>query len=67
MTVPRYLVTHPQAQHREDMLIEGDDVRLSFAGGWAVFTDIDGVCLAIPTARDATIQRVDEEQNNATT
>lgn len=58
--MPRYLITHPTGQQRDDILIDGDDLELTFIGGWAVVTDTDGVCLALPSERDATIQRVDD-------
>lgn len=58
--MPRYLVVHQHAQKRDDVLIEGDDVTLDFRGGWAVLSDSNGTCLAIPSGQGASIQRVDE-------
>jgi len=55
-----YLVIHPRGQKKDDVLIQDDDLTLTFQGGWAVFTDSRGVCLAIPSEQGATIQRVDE-------
>ena len=58
--MPRYLITHPRGQALEDILVEDEELTLTFAGGWAVFADANGTALAIPVTRDATIQRVDE-------
>ncbi|MFJ5785337.1 hypothetical protein [Streptomyces hydrogenans] len=60
--MPAYLVQHPAAQAREDILIEDAHLELAFHGGWAVFTDHDGVCLAIPTGQGACIRRIDPEE-----
>ncbi|APE21402.1 MULTISPECIES: hypothetical protein [Streptomyces] len=57
--MPSYLIQHPAEQRREDMLIEDDELTLAFVGGWAVFTDGQGVCLAVPAGQGAHIQRVD--------
>lgn len=59
--MPRYLVVHSQGQKRDDVLIEGDDVTLDFRDGWAVLSDSNGTCLAIPSGQGASIQRVDED------
>jgi hypothetical protein len=56
-----YLIQHPAEQRREDILIEDDSLTLTFTGGWAVFTDGQGVCLAIPAGQGAHIQRVDSD------
>lgn len=61
--MPAYLIQHPAEQRREDVLIEDPALELAFAAGWAVFTDAQGVCLAIPSGQGAHIQRVDEDQN----
>ncbi|WP_458089489.1 hypothetical protein [Streptomyces malaysiensis] len=58
--MPAYLIVHPRDQRREDVLIEDDDLSLSFQAGWAVLTDSQGVCLAIPSGQGASIQRVEE-------
>lgn len=58
--MPAYLVIHPRDQRRDDMLIEDDNLTLTFQAGWAVLTDNRGVCLAIPSGQGASIQRVDE-------
>ncbi|MFE0647491.1 hypothetical protein ACFVZH_02720 [Streptomyces sp. NPDC059534] len=58
--MPSYLIQHPTEQRREDILIEDDKLTLTFAGGWAVFTDSQGVCLAIPCGQGAHIQRIDD-------
>jgi hypothetical protein len=59
--VTAYLIIHPRDQRRDDMLIEGDDLTLTFQAGWAVLSDSQGVCLAISAEQGASIQRVDEE------
>lgn len=65
--MPRYLIVHPREQRKDgskdDVLIEGDDLTLAVTDGWAVFTDQDGICLAIPAGLGAQIQRVDEPQD----
>lgn len=58
--MPAYLVIHSRGQKRDDVLIEGDDVTLAFAAGWAILSDSHGPCLAIPSGQGASIQRVDE-------
>lgn len=62
MTVPRYLIVHPREQKRDDVLVEDDERELWFTNGWAVFSDGQGVCLAVPGGQGASIQRVDEEE-----
>ncbi|MFE7510185.1 hypothetical protein ACFU8I_02990 [Streptomyces sp. NPDC057540] len=59
--MPAYLIQHPAEQRREDILVEDPDLSLAFSGGWAVFTDSEGVCLAIPSGQGAHIERVDQE------
>lgn len=61
--MPAYLIVHPREQRREDVHIEGDDLTLTVTDGWAVFTDHDGICLAIPAGLGAQVQRVDEPQD----
>lgn len=58
--MPAYLIVHPRDQRRDDVLIEDDNPTLTFQAGWAVLTDSQGVCLAIPSGQGASIQRVDE-------
>jgi hypothetical protein len=58
--MPAYLVRNA-ARPREDILIEDDDLALTFAGNWAVFTDAAGVTLAIPAEQGASIQRIDPD------
>lgn len=60
--MPQYLVIHPREQRRDDMHVEADDLALRFEAGWAIFSDTNGDCLAIPTGLGAQIQRVDEPQ-----
>ncbi|MFD9276919.1 hypothetical protein ACFWD7_06450 [Streptomyces mirabilis] len=59
--MPAYLVIHPREQHRDDLRIAADDLALRFEAGWAVLSDSNGVCLAIPAGQGASIQRDDEE------
>lgn len=61
--MPAYLVRHPAEQRREDVLLTDSDLVLRFEGGWAVFSDPSGICLAIPSGQGAHIQRVDEDQD----
>ncbi|MDP5310389.1 hypothetical protein [Streptomyces poriferorum] len=65
--MPAYLIVHPREQHRDDVHIEDPDLTLTFEAGWAVLTDSEGVCLAIPSGQGASIQRVDEPQEPAPT
>ncbi|GHD70179.1 hypothetical protein GCM10010317_076930 [Streptomyces mirabilis] len=62
--MPAYLIVHPRGQKKDDVLIEGDDLTLTFQAGWAVLTDAHGPCLAIPSGQGASIQRVDEPALN---
>lgn len=55
----RYLIVHPAGQKREDMFLEDEHLTLDFVGDWAVFSDADGICLAIPAGQGAHIQRID--------
>lgn len=59
--MPAYLVIHPRGQKRDDVLVEGDDITLTIQGSWAVLTDSNGICLAIPSGQGASIQRVDQQ------
>lgn len=59
--MPAYLIVHPRDQRRDDVLIEDDNLTLTFEAGWAVLADSDGICLAIPGGQGASIQRVDAE------
>lgn len=59
--MPSYLVVHPRGQRKDDVLVEGDDVTLTIQGSWAILTDSNGICLAIPSGQGASIQRIDEE------
>lgn len=60
--MPRYLIVHPRDQKRDDVLVEGEDLELFFTAGWAVLSDTDGICLAIPSGQGASIQRVDVQE-----
>ncbi|WP_051734162.1 hypothetical protein [Streptomyces griseus] len=59
--MPAYLIRHP-GKANEDILIEDDPLTLTFHGNWAVFTDTNGSCLAIPAEAGAHIERVDQPQ-----
>ncbi|MFE0088771.1 hypothetical protein [Streptomyces sp. NPDC059016] len=59
--MPAYLITHAESR-RGDMLIEDPDLVLALTDNWARFNDQHGIVLAIPTERIASIQRVDEDQ-----
>jgi hypothetical protein len=61
--VPAYLIVHPREQRKDDILIEADDLTLTFNAGWAILSDTRGPCLAIPAGQGAHIQRVDDQQN----
>lgn len=61
--MPRYLIIHPKGQSREDILIEAPDLTLTFEGGWAILADEQGPALAVPCGQGASIQRVDEPQD----
>jgi hypothetical protein len=65
--MPRYLIVHPREQRKDgskdDVLIEDPHLTLTVTDGWAIFTDQDGICLAIPAGLGAHIQRVDEPQD----
>ena len=63
--MPRYAVIHPREQRADDILVEGDDLELWFTQGWAVLSDTDGICLAVPSGQGAHIQRVDDDQEPA--
>lgn len=62
--MPAYLIQHPAEQRREDILIEDDNLKLTFDNGWALFTDSSGVCLAIPAGQGAYIRRIDPDQDH---
>ncbi|GGU62821.1 hypothetical protein [Streptomyces lavendofoliae] len=62
--MPAYLIRHPAQHSREDILIEDPHLTLHFDAGWAILTDADGICLAIPSGQGAHIQRVDEDQDH---
>jgi hypothetical protein len=63
--VPAYLVVHPRGQQKDDVLVEDDDLTLTFEAGWAILSDSKGPCLAIPSGQGASIQRVDEAPDEA--
>ncbi|MER5461661.1 hypothetical protein ABT010_13425 [Streptomyces sp. NPDC002668] len=62
--MPAYLVTHAKSQHG-DIRIEDDTLTLKVTTQWAIFTDGQGVALALPTEQVASIQRVDDTQEPA--
>lgn len=61
--MPAYLIVHPREQRKDDVLVEDPHLALTVADGWAIFTDHQGICLAVPAALGAQIQRVDEDQD----
>ncbi|UPZ27634.1 hypothetical protein MUK60_07280 [Streptomyces sp. LRE541] len=61
--MPAFLIVHPRDQRKDDVLVEDPHLALTVADGWAVFTDEHGICLAVPAALGAQIQRVDEDQD----
>ncbi|WP_109000779.1 hypothetical protein [Streptomyces rishiriensis] len=63
--MPAYLIVHPRDQKRDDVLIEDSALALHFEAGWAILSDADGVCVAIPCGQGASIQRVDDTQEPA--
>ena len=63
--MPAYLIVHPREQRKDDVLIEDPQLALTVADGWAIFADERGICLAVPAALGAQIQRVDEGQDPA--
>ncbi|WP_327307988.1 hypothetical protein OG730_34955 [Streptomyces sp. NBC_01298] len=60
--MPRYLITHPKGKQGEDILVEDPDLTLTFQGGWAVLSNPQGPCLALPAHAGATITRIDEPE-----
>lgn len=60
--MPAYLIVHPREQRKDDVLVEDPHLTLAVTDGWAVFTDQDGICLAVPAGLGAQIQRVDAPQ-----
>ncbi|MEV6854703.1 hypothetical protein AB0M89_12950 [Streptomyces microflavus] len=57
--MPAYLIRHP-GKASDDILLQDDPLTLTFTGSWAIFTDGDGTCLAIPAEAGAHVERVDE-------
>lgn len=57
--MPAYLIRHP-GKTSDDLLLQDDPLTLTFTGGWAIFADAGGTCLAIPAEAGARIERVDE-------
>ncbi|MFB8393663.1 hypothetical protein [Streptomyces yangpuensis] len=60
--MPRYLITHPKGQAGEDILVEDPNLQLTIQGAWAVLTDPNGACVAVPAHAGATITRIDEPE-----
>lgn len=59
--MPRYLITHPKGQAGDDILVEDPDLTLTIQGDWAILSDLNGPCLAVPAHAGATITRIDEQ------
>ncbi|MFI8942751.1 hypothetical protein [Streptomyces syringium] len=62
--MPAYLIRHRSGQ-RGDILVEGDDIALTFSGPWAVLSDAQGPTLAIPAEQAGEIQRLDPDSEPA--
>lgn len=60
--MPRYLIAYPKGKG-EDILAEDADLTLTTDGAWAVLTDPQGPCIAVPAHAGATITRIDEPQD----
>lgn len=63
--MPTYLVVHPKGKG-EDVLVEDPALTLSFDHGWAVLSDQQGPCMAIPADSGATITRIDPDEDQPT-
>ncbi|KPC94969.1 hypothetical protein ADL27_11615 [Streptomyces sp. NRRL F-6602] len=59
--MPAYLIT-PAENRGGEMLIEDDALVLTLTEQWARWSDADGIVLALPVEQIASIQRVDEGQ-----
>ncbi|MGW2223796.1 hypothetical protein [Streptomyces formicae] len=59
--MPAYLIVHPRDQRKDDAVIQADDLTLTIQGSWAILSDRDGICLAIPSGQGASIQRIDDD------
>lgn len=57
--MPAYLIRQP-GKPIEDVVVADPHLTLGFTNGWAVLTDEQGICLAIPAQAGAHIQRVDD-------
>ncbi|MYR29868.1 MULTISPECIES: hypothetical protein [unclassified Streptomyces] len=60
--MPTYLIT-PAENGGGDVLIEDDALVLTLTERWARFSDADGIVLALPVEQIASIQRVDEDED----
>lgn len=61
--MPAYVIIHPAGQRRDDLVLQDEPLTIEFNGGWAIFSDGNGICTAIPAALGARIERVDEPQD----
>jgi hypothetical protein len=61
--VPAYLIRYPQGERSEDTLVEDQSLTLNFEHGWAVFSDANGFCLAVPCSKGASIERFDDRSD----
>lgn len=64
--MPAYLIVHPREQRKDDAVIQDDNLTLTIQGSWAILSDSDGICLAIPSGQGASIQRIDEQPEDGT-
>ncbi|MFE4857368.1 hypothetical protein [Streptomyces sp. NPDC056670] len=56
--MPAYVISQP-GQSGEEVVIEDQQLTVDFQSGWALFSDDNGLCFALPDDLGATIQRVD--------
>lgn len=61
--MPAFLIRHTKGQHG-DILVEDDGLDVRFTDAWVLFAEADGtLALAVPTAHVASIQRVDDPED----
>ena len=49
-----------QVEKADDLIVDDDHLTLTLQPGWAIFNDLNGIALAIPTERIRGVQRLDE-------
>ncbi|WP_338683923.1 hypothetical protein QD712_25780 [Streptomyces acidiscabies] len=60
VTMPAYRILRLN-EHRDELIIQGDDLKLTFADGWAILTDSNGIAYAVPDAQKTSIERIDPQ------